>query len=279
MTPARDGTNVVFTTDRHVVKLYPPCWAAGATAEWAILGHVDGRLGVRTPAIVATGYLDHWPYLVMTRLSGTILADVWPGLVSQERRALARQIGEILARLHALPTAGLSAYPALAERWPRLLGLSIQECVDRHRGHGAPEEWLARLPAFLEHLPPLHPAGFTPVLVGGDVHCWHLLVTEANGAWRIVGLFDFDDAMLGWWEYDFAIPALSMMARQPTVLAECLHGYAGSRLARDVDWSRRLMAYSLLNRYWGLDFILNGGDPDRRFTTFDELEQALFAIA
>ena len=97
LTPARDGTSVVFTTNRHVLKLYPPFWELGAAAEWTILGHVEGRLGVPTPEVVATGHLEAWPYLVMTRLQGAILADVWPSLAEADRLAVGRQLGGILA--------------------------------------------------------------------------------------------------------------------------------------------------------------------------------------
>jgi hygromycin-B 7''-O-kinase len=279
LAPARDGTNVVFTTERHVIKLYPPFWDAGAAAEWTILGHVEGRLGVATPAVVATGDLEGWPYLVMTRLAGAILADVWPGLAEPHRRSIARQLGELLARLHAVPTSGLASHSVLVERWRRLVTRPIEETVACHRGHGAPEAWLARLPAFLEQLPPLHPDAFTPVLVNGDVHWWHLLATERNGGWDLVGLFDFDDALLGWYEYDLAAPGLFFLAGQPEVLSDSLRGYGHGRLVSDAGLSRRLMAYALLNRYWGLDFMLQVGDPDRRCATFDDLERALFSFA
>jgi hygromycin-B 7''-O-kinase len=276
LTPARDGTNVVFTTDRHVIKLYPPFWESGAAAEWTILRHVEDRLGVTTPEIVATGRLDAWPYLVMTRLPGTILADVWPGLGAVDRIAIARRLGEILARLHALPTEPLEAHTVLAERWQRLATRPIDECVACHRGHGVADAWLASLPAFLEGLPPLHPSRFTPVLVNGDVHGWHLLVAERGGRWELVGLFDFDDAMLGWHEYDLAAPSVTFLAGQRTAFAACLGGYGDEGLIGDGSLSRRLLAYALLNRYWGLDFILEMGDPDRRCATLDELERALF---
>ena len=274
--PAHDGTNVVFTTDRHVIKLYPPFWAAGAAAEWAILAHVEARLGVATPAIVATGHLDAWPYLVMTRLPGAILADVWPGLAAFHRVAIARRLGEVLARLHALPTDMCAAHPVLAERWRRLVTRTIDDCVACQRGHGTPDTWLARLPAFLADGPSLHPAPFTPVLVNGDVHWWHLLVAERAGRWDLVGLFDFDDAMLGWREYELAAPAVTFLAGQRTAFDECVRGYGDDRLPADPALPRRLLTYALLNRYWGLDFILEMGDPDRRCTTFDELERALF---
>jgi hygromycin-B 7''-O-kinase len=259
----------VFTTGCHVIKLYPPFWELGAAAEAAILRHVDGQLGVATPEVVAIGHLEGWPYLVMTRLSGVILADVWPSLSEAHRLFLGRQLGEILARLHAVPTSPLLGDFPLTESWSRLVGRPIEECVASHRGHGAPEVWLARLPQFFERLPPLHPSSFTPVLVNGDVHQWHLLVGERTDTWRLVGLFDFDSAVLGWWEYEFAIPALSLMAGRPAVLLECLHGYGSGRMVIDKGISRRLMAYALLNRYWGLDFMLGIADAGRSYETLE----------
>ena len=47
-------------------------------------------------------------------------------------------------------------------------------------------------------------------------------------------------------------------------------------LVRDAAFPRRLMAYGLLNRYWGLDFMLEAADPEGRCATFDDLERALF---
>jgi hypothetical protein len=67
---------------------------------------------------------------------------------------------------------------------------------------------------------------------------------------------------------------LSFLARRPALLAECLRGYG--QPAVDEALPSRLMAYALLNRYWGLDFMLEAADPDGRCSTFDDLERALF---
>jgi hypothetical protein len=50
------------------------------------------------------------------------------------------------------------------------------------------------------------------------------------------------------------------------------------RLVIDEGISRRLMAYALLNRYWGPDFMLDIADPGRSYATLEELERALFAV-
>ena len=279
LTRTREGTSVVFTTERQVIKLYPPFWALEGAAERTILGLVDGELGLRTPEVVATGLLEDWPYLAMTRLPGVVMADVWASMTESERLRVSYQVGEVLARLHALPTTALAAHPELSDRWRQLVTRSIDECVTIHRGHGAPAAWLAQLPAFFEAVPPLHPPDFAPVLLHGDLHSWHLLLAERDGRWSLDGLIDFDSALLGWREYEFAVAMLSFMARRPAVLAECVRGYGAGQLLADDGFPRRLMAYALLNRYWGLDFMLEAGDPDGRCATFGDLERSLFGAA
>jgi hygromycin-B 7''-O-kinase len=103
-----------------------------------ILHHVDGQLGVATPEVVATGHLEGWPYLVMTRLGGVILADVWPSLAKPHCLFLGRQLGEILARLHAVPTSPLLRHPVLTEGWLRLVGRRIKTFEARFRGSRSP---------------------------------------------------------------------------------------------------------------------------------------------
>lgn len=276
LTRTREGTSVVFTTECEVIKLYPPFWALEGAAEATILGHVEGKLGVRTPEVVATGQLEDWPYLAMTKLPGVVLADVWATVAEWERLRVSRQVGQVLARLHALPTGALAAHPELRDRWRQVVTRPIDDCVTIHRGHGAPESWLAQLPAFFQTLPPLHPPDFAPVLLHGDIHSWHLLLAQRDDGWSLDGLIDFDSALLGWREYEFAVTMLSFMARRPALLTECLRGYGAEDLARDAALPRRLMAYALLNRYWGLDFMLEAADPEGRCATFDDLERALF---
>jgi hypothetical protein len=71
--------------------------------------------------------------------------------------------------------------------------------------------------------------------LNGDVHGWHLLVTERDGGWRLAGLFDFDDAMLGWWEHELAGPALSLMAAQPAVATTTAHAQQVILLIRHAE--------------------------------------------
>jgi len=100
------------------------------------------------------------------------------------RQVLAHQCGQALARIHALPTAGL---PALRRGGARA---ELQFQLELHRGHGTARpvfelafQWLRR------HAP----AEVPPVLVHGDFRNGNLMVGDAG----LVGVLDWELAHLG----------------------------------------------------------------------------------
>jgi hygromycin-B 7''-O-kinase len=278
LTPAASGTNVVFTTVDHVLKLYPPIWDDAAVGEQAVLEHLAGRLALETPKLVAAGTFDAWRYLVVTRLTGISLSEVWDSFDTSTRSWLAAQLGATLRDLHALPIGKLADVPVLGERWPRLTLRPVAETVAHHRRQGVEEAWLSRLAVFLERRPPLCPEPFSPVLIHGDIHPWHLFAARDGDSWRLTGLIDFDDAMLGWTEYEFASPGVLMLAGDAAAIEACLLAYGVRERDLNAALRRRLMVYALLNRYWGLDVMLEYGDRAHRCATLEELERMIFPI-
>jgi hygromycin-B 7''-O-kinase len=269
-----EGTNIVFAAGDAILKLYPPHWARLAATERAVAERVYGRLSVATPEVYAAGNLEGWPYLVMSRLPGRSLHEVWLGLSADEQRCLVIEIGGLLTQLHTLDTAGLDDVDA---DWAGFIDERIRSCVSRQRAHGAPETWLEQIPPFLSSTSPLYPPGFRPAIISGDVHDYHLQVEERNGTWRLCGLFDFDDARLGFREYDLATPALFLMSGRADLLRAFLDAYGIAPEALDPGLSHRLFAYTLLHGYWGLPWMLEefaGGAP----TTLEDLAGTIFAL-
>lgn len=264
-----EGTNVVFLAGDAIVKVYPPRWAGLARAELAVLGVVAGRLPVETPRVLGSGVIDEWPYVLMTRLRGRPLHDVRPELDDAQWQRVVADVGELLAAIHTLPRSDLA--DAMEADWPRLVRERGAGCVARHREQGAPAHLIEQMPAFLDGAAPLYPAHFQPVIVTGDLHDYHLLVDGHH----LVGLFDFDDARLGYAEYDLAATGLFLAAGKPHLLRTLVEAY-GQRLDRGLPV--RLMAYTLLHRYRSLRWVLDefvGRTPD----TLDELAQAIYRVS
>ena len=114
-----EGTNVIFAAGtQHIIKLYPPHWHRLCAVERLVAEYLYAKLSVTTPEIVAAGELEGWPYLVMQRLAGRYLAEVWDHLPLANQLRLVTDLGALIAQLHALPTDGLDALDA---DWPVLV--------------------------------------------------------------------------------------------------------------------------------------------------------------
>jgi hygromycin-B 7''-O-kinase len=258
----------------HVVKLYPPCYAHEREIEEAALSAVDGRLGVPTPRVVATGDLEGWRYLVMTRLEGEALSDAWPRVPPRERERVVERVGEALARLHALPPPG-SGVPR--PDWASFLAEQASTAVERQRARGLGEAWLAQIPAFLAAT-----AGDPPsrlVLLHTEVMREHLLVREGAGVFELTGLLDFEPAMVGAADYEFASVGVFVSGGEPGLLRRLLLAYGTPAARLDERLSRRLLAQAILHRYANLPWYLRRLDPSSQLATLDALADAAFGVA
>src|SRR6266540_6223054 len=79
-------------------------------------------------------------------------------------------------------------------------------CVDHQRAAGLHGAWLEQIPAFLDSAT-LDPVP-RPVLLHTEVMREHLLVTPHPDGWSLSGLLDFEPAMRGAREYEFAAVGL-----------------------------------------------------------------------
>lgn len=249
-----DGSLPVYAVgDRHVLKLYPSvALPEGYDVEHAVLRAVEGRLPIPTPRVSEAGQLDGWSYILMTRLRGESLAEAWPHIPRDDRMELAAVVGETLAALHSVSSPAVDAVVGPPD-WDGFIRTRREACVAHHRADGLDEAWLAQIPGFLDsvELPPS-----APVLLHTEVMREHLTVVRDGDGWRLSGLFDFEPAMRGAREYEFASVGLFFSCGEPEILRRLLlaYGYRDSDLGEEL--SRRLLAYALLHRYSSLAWYL-----------------------
>ncbi len=243
------GSVPVFAVgDEHVVKLFPPAERSFFNTEWAALTRIDGLLSVPTPRAIAAGERGQWFYIVMTRLSGSSLAEAWPTIETHDRFQLMREVGAALAALHAIATDELSP---LAVDWPRFMDAQRASCRDRQVERGLGPPWVDAVGEFL--------ARWTPgddgarVLLHTEVMREHLLVERREGVWHISGLLDFEPAMLGAPEYELASVGIFVTCAEPGLLRVLLDAYGAEA---DDELPLRIMAYALLHRYSSLRWYL-----------------------
>lgn len=276
-----DGTDLAFGTcvafavgSDTVIKLFPPFHSVLFEAELSTATHLFGKLSIATPQIHAHGTFNGWPYLIMSRLQGTYLSDIWRDLEHPDQLRLVLELATMLAQLHALPTYTLSH---LDSDWKTFVEHRVNSCVQRHREQEVPAYWLQQIPDFLAHAAPLYPPNFTTSIISGDIHQYHLLANNEHGRWQLTGLFDFDDALLGFAEYDLAATGLFMMADSPGLLRPFLleYGYAETDFTEHL--SHRFLAYTLLHRYrpfnWVREELAHSSG-----STLEEVAKSIYAL-
>jgi hygromycin-B 7''-O-kinase len=131
---------------------------------------------------------------------------------------------------------------------------------------------------YLDDTPGLHDMWGAAVLVIADITDEHVLVSNQDGNWNIVGLIDFGDAFLGHEEYELVAPGTDIARGDPALVRAMLMaaGYAERRL--DETFRRRLMCWTLLHRYVKLADLLKAIPGSRDARNLNEFARALWPI-
>ncbi|WP_437956004.1 phosphotransferase [Sorangium sp. So ce119] len=271
------GTNVVVSNDAgQIIKLFPPFLRHQFEAERLSLARFHGKVPATTPELLHEAELDGWPYLVMSRLPGRPLEEVWPALSGAERVEALARIGEIMRAAHALPTDGLESIDL---GWDTFVERQIAGCESRHRRMGLPGHLVSQIPSYLESARGLLPGAVVPVLLTGEYTPENLLVTRTGERWSVTGMLDFADACLGPREYDQLGPCLFLAAGNADLQRAflCSYGYPLTDLTPSL--SHKLMALSLLHRYSNLRFQLRMAGWESEVSSLAELEQRVWPFS
>jgi hygromycin-B 7''-O-kinase len=237
------GTNlVVGLGDQMILKIFPPLLFAQFVSERGSLTQLKGRLRLPIPEIVAEGTRDGWPYLVITRLSGTLGSEVWSSLAEDQKERLLRQIGETIAAVQAVPLGPLAQ---IEPRWDAFMQAQMAGCRARHTRLGLAPKFLAGLDDLLRDAAELIPMDAPPVILTGEYIPENVLLACHDGDWSLAGLFDFGDVRTGWRDYDLLGPSAFMAAGRPGRVRSLLEGFGYGAL--DAALKRRLMALMLLH--------------------------------
>lgn len=252
-----DGSLPVYAVGvGHVVKLFPQVHLDEVATERDVLEAVQGRLPVPTPGLSAAGEFGGWGYVLMERLRGASLKDVWPELDASARQDVSRQVGEALAALHAITPPSLG--PA---DWDEFVRTRRQGCVERQRKRGLDPRWLEQIPDFLDSVDLGQP---DLVLAHTEVMSAHLLIDDG----RLTGLFDFEPAMHAAREYEFVATGVFLTRGERRANQALYDGYG-----RTVD-PRKVLAYTLLHVYSNVAWYLR--EVPTGATTPDELADHWF---
>lgn len=268
------GVNlVVGLGERLILKVFPPLLRGQFVSERAALTQLRGRLDLAIPEIVIEGERDGWPYLVITRLSGALGSEAWPGLAEDQKEAVLEEIGACIAAVQRVPVGPLEA---IEPGWPALIDRQIAGARARHVRLGLPAKYLDGLDGYLATARMVIPLDAPPVILTGEYIPENFLLAETNGRWGLAGLIDFGDVMTGFGEYDLLGPCTFMTEGMPHRLRALLRGYGYGPEALTPSLRRRLMTLSLLHRASDLVRQICIAGWQEKTQTLDELALLLW---
>jgi hygromycin-B 7''-O-kinase len=183
--------------------------------------------------------------------------------------SIARQTGELLAALHTVPCHDL---PLLALDWPTFALERASACVSFQRERHLAAAAVEKLPSLLDDGAPLVPDA-RRALLHADLHHEHVLLEAHGNDWRITGMIDFGDAVVGHPEYDLIAPVFFVAGDDHARLHALFEG-AGFRCNEAA--SRRMMAWSAMHRFNALARFL---PPEHGAEAIESLRARYWPVA
>ncbi|WP_245676875.1 phosphotransferase family protein [Oligoflexus tunisiensis] len=274
--PFTDGTNLIAALgEAWIMKVFPPFLKHQWVSEWRVMQHLAGQLQLPIPQYYASGVQGDWPYIIMSRLPGVTLENVWPRLGNLAKAALLQDIGRIMSRVHAVPVGHLMDLPPA---WTPFFAQQIAHARARHTRLGMPRWFTDSVDAFVQKALPLLSGSFQPVILTGEYTPFNLLVLDEPEVTRIAGMIDFGDAMIGTPEYDLLGPLLFSCEGRPNLVKALLSGYGYAEADQNRTLRRRLMLLQILHRYSDFRAQLRIPGGLDRVHSIEELEELIWPL-
>ncbi len=217
------GANALFGLgDAVIVKLVPPNWRRQGDKEILVAPLLEGKLSLQTPKLIGSGEIDNWIFVISSRLSGVLLADVWPSLDMEQKRSIMIQTGQVLRELR---TVTFDEHIAIKVDWPSYVQDLVAGCLARHQRRMMPAGLLEQVLPYIEAADDFAAAGELR-FIHMDIHPWNLMAKQEEGSWKLHGLLDFGDAIVGGSDrFELLTPMIFMAQGNPVLLKALLESY------------------------------------------------------
>ena len=267
---APPGSNVVYWAENNkVIKLFAPFWQADAAREAGFLKIITG-VSFNTPQGSDSSEIEGWPYLLLNRVPGTPLDELWDTLTNADRESIAASLGRCLAELHALkPTFLEPARPA----WEQFRQSQLANSPARQAQLGASASWVKEIEHFIANLPEEITHDPALAVVNGDLNPEHLFCEPTAQGWQVTGMIDFGDARMAHPFYDFVRPGMFFQSL-PNLRKTMLRAYGFSESAFTPALTRELFAYDLIHEFANIPLRLQelASSPPANLDALIELE-------
>ncbi|MES2039824.1 MAG: aminoglycoside 3'-phosphotransferase/choline kinase family protein [Pseudomonadota bacterium] len=270
------GANALFGLGEQViVKLVPPNWRRQGDKEILVAPLLEGKLSLQTPRLIASGEIDNWVFVVSSRLQGTLLADIWPSLDIQQKQSIMMQTGQVLREIRSVRfDAGI----AIKVDWPVYIRDLIAGCMVRHERRKMPEGLLSQVMPYIEAVGDFARAGDLR-FIHMDVHPWNLMAQQEQGLWKLSGLLDFGDAIVGNNDrFELLTPMIFMAQGNPLLLQSLLEAYGEVDEISTSTLQHQLTTYMLIRPDSDVTFCMQQVPSSGPRDTWEQVAVQMFPV-
>jgi len=277
------GSFPTFRVGEKICKFFGDLF--GGIQSFAVERQVFGTLAqasdLPVPRLLGEGVLFpddagwRWPYLVMTPVPGISLGEGQNELTLEDRLCLAREMGALARRFHALPILGSGP---LRPGWEAFLCFLREQRTKLVRQH---TEWGLLTPTMMRDMEAYVPSAEAlvdssrdPRLLHGDLTADHWLGDWAP-PYRLNGVIDMGDARVGDPFYELVALHLWAFDCDKAMLQAFCQSY-GLAEAKQPGFAQKAMCYALLHEFDVLVGVM--ARPDVRAMSLEELGRRLWDL-
>jgi aminoglycoside phosphotransferase (APT) family kinase protein len=261
-----------------VLKVYPEALHWKMQKEVLVARLLDGKLGVPTPRILLADdskTLLDLNFVVMTRLVGESLIGLEPSLDRSDTEAVYHQMGRTLRELHdiGLEAFGYIGTDGVVTPFTTNRAYMLSQFERKLGGFdqlGGRPDLARQLRAYLERSTPLLDGCTRPAFCHYDFHTGNILASRVDGALRLTGIVDLENAIAGDPLMDLAKTIAYSVRDDETKRTGLLAGYGSIERA---DWQETLRLYQFYGAIELWAWWTEIGDRQRADHIVGELER------
>jgi hygromycin-B 7''-O-kinase len=260
---------------RRYLKVFGPTAERQFEVERSVLRTLADHTAIPAPRIVAMGERSQLPpYLILTAVAGSTAEAVWEELARAEQLTIARELGTITAAIHRLPQQDITAveqqFGGRSEHIKEHQARQIAQIEATETLSAQRRDAMIR---FLEGEALAHLDGLSKLTHSELAHN-HIYLLREMAAWKVAGIIDWADALLGPPEWDVAFLWLWTFTRDREAMRECLRTlYADSRPPE--RFARRCLA-AILHTHSGPGLWAEFAEQDRETDSIEREMTAFF---